>query len=334
MVCGCSFMIMVRQTESSVQKIIGPLRHWMPLLALLCVTMCAWDVSATTPEIVDIAETPPALQPPQITVNIAARRLYLYDERATLVKTYPVAVGSPRYRTPMRTQALRTIVWNAWWMPPPSPWAQHAKPTPPGKNNPLGNIKMPIGASLMLHGTNKPRSIGTAASHGCIRMFTQDAWELARWLQSHSRAPHSEALFKEYESSPQRSVSVQLGAAIPVDLVYDYVEIRADQLHVYHDIYARIGNKWAHIMQTLAAHGYAADSIDQAALQKRLKDAKFRETVLWVCKVHRLMSSNHTRPAPRIMLTIPVLFLVLAATALPIEFRPLGEAQMGFEVDD
>jgi hypothetical protein len=34
------------------------------------------------------------------------------------------------------------------------------------------------------------------------------------------------------------------------------------------------------------------------------------------------------------MLTIPVLFLVLAATALPIEFRPLGEAQMGFEVDD
>jgi hypothetical protein len=31
---------------------------------------------------------------------------------------------------------------------------------------------------------------------------------------------------------------------------------------------------------------------------------------------------------------MPVLFLVLAATALPIEFRPLGEAQMSFEVDD
>jgi len=46
-----------------------------------------------------------------------------------------------------------------------------------------------------------------------------------------------------------------------VDLVYDYVEIRADQLHVYHDIYARIGNKWAHIMQTLAAHGSAATAL-------------------------------------------------------------------------
>ena len=270
-----------------MQKILGHLRHWMPLLALFCVTMCAWDVSATTPEVVHTADTPTTLQPPRITVNIAARRLYLYDERAALVKTYPVAVGSPRYRTPNRAQALRTIVWNAWWMPPPSPWAQHDKPTPPGKNNPLGNIKMPIGASLMLHGTNKPRSIGTAASHGCIRMFTQDAWELARWLQSHSTTPQSDAMFKEYESNRQRSFSVQLGSTIPVDLVYDYVEIRADQLHVYHDIYARIGDKWAHIMQTLGAHGYAADSIDQAALQKRLTDAKFRDVVIALTEIRR-----------------------------------------------
>jgi len=280
-------MIMVRQTESSVQKIIGHLRHWIPFLALFYVTMCAWDVSATTPEVVHTAETPTTLQPPRITVNIAARRLYLYDERAALVKTYPVAVGSPRYRTPIRAQAMRTIVWNAWWMPPPSPWAQHDKPTPPGKNNPLGNIKMPIGASLMLHGTNKPRSIGTAASHGCIRLFTQDAWELARWLQSHSTTPHSEALFTAYASNRHRSVSVQLGTPIPVDLVYDYVEIRADQLHVYHDIYAHIGNKWAHIIQTLAAHGYAADSIDQAALQQRLKDAKFRDVVIPLSDIRR-----------------------------------------------
>jgi len=80
---------------------------------------------------------------------------------------------------------------------------------------------------------------------------------------------------------------VQLGSTIPVALVYDYVEIRADQLHVYHDIYARVGNKWAHIMQTLAAHGYAADSIDQAALQKRLKDAKFRDVVIALTDIRR-----------------------------------------------
>src|SRR5215510_12835175 len=288
MVFGSSLLIIVRQTESSVQKILVPLRPWMPLLALLCVTMCAWDVSATSPEVVHTAETSPTLQPPSITVNIAARRLYLYDEHAALVKTYPVAVGSPRYRTPIRAQALRTIVWNAWWRPPPSPWAQHAKPTPPGEHHPLGNIKMPIGASLMLHGTNQPRSIGTAASHGCIRLFTQDAWELARWLQkSHSTAPQSEALFEAYARHRHRSVSVPLGATIPMDLVYDYVEIRADQLHVYHDIYSRIGDKWAHILQTLAAHGYAANSIDQAALQRRLTDAKFRDVVIALTEMRR-----------------------------------------------
>jgi VanZ family protein len=47
-----------------------------------------------------------------------------------------------------------------------------------------------------------------------------------------------------------------------------------------------------------------------------------------------LMSSNSTRPAARMMLTVPVIFLVLAATAIPIEFRPLGEAPMSFEFDD
>ena len=40
-------------------------------------------------------------------------------------------------------------------------------------------------------------------------------------------------------------------------------------------------------MQTLAAHGYAADSIDQAALQKRLKDAKFRDVVIALTDIRR-----------------------------------------------
>ncbi len=39
-------------------------------------------------------------------------------------------------------------------------------------------------------------------------------------------------------------------------------------------------------------------------------------------------------PAPRIALAVPVIFLILAATAIPIEFRSLGEAQMVFEVSD
>ena len=71
-----------------MQTIIVHLRHWMPLLVLLGVTVCAWEVSATPPEAVRTADTQPTLQTPKMTVNIAARRLYLYDEDAALVKTY------------------------------------------------------------------------------------------------------------------------------------------------------------------------------------------------------------------------------------------------------
>ena len=46
------------------------------------------------------------------------------------------------------------------------------------------------------------------------------------------------------------------------------------------------------------------------------------------------MPSSNSRPADRIMLTVPVIFLVLAATAIPIEFRALGVAKFEFRVDN
>ena len=46
------------------------------------------------------------------------------------------------------------------------------------------------------------------------------------------------------------------------------------------------------------------------------------------------MPSDRVRSADHIVLTAPVIFLVLAATAIPIEFRPLKEAELSFSVDD
>jgi lipoprotein-anchoring transpeptidase ErfK/SrfK len=36
-----------------------------------------------------------------------------------------------------------------------------------------------------IHGTNSPGSIGSAASHGCLRMRTKDAKALARRISKH-----------------------------------------------------------------------------------------------------------------------------------------------------
>ena len=46
------------------------------------------------------------------------------------------------------------------------------------------------------------------------------------------------------------------------------------------------------------------------------------------------MPSDRVRSAGHIVLTAPVIFLVLAATAIPIELRPLKEAELSFSVDD
>jgi hypothetical protein len=47
----------------------------------------------------------------------------------------------------------------------------------PGPNNPLGPAKLRTNAGgglILLHGTNRPDSIGTNASHGCIRHLNSD----------------------------------------------------------------------------------------------------------------------------------------------------------------
>src|SRR5687767_8534783 len=66
---------------------------------------------------------------PKIFINIAARKLSLF-EGSTLVKTYPIAVGSPGHKTPVGEREMKQIVWNPWWLPPDSPWAAGAKDTP------------------------------------------------------------------------------------------------------------------------------------------------------------------------------------------------------------
>jgi hypothetical protein len=46
---------------------------------------------------------------------------------------------------------------------------------PPGPDNPLGAYAMHLGwKSYLIHGTNKPDSIGRAVSHGCMRMYPED----------------------------------------------------------------------------------------------------------------------------------------------------------------
>jgi lipoprotein-anchoring transpeptidase ErfK/SrfK/methionine-rich copper-binding protein CopC len=113
-----------------------------------------------------------------IIIDRSERKLYLYDGD-TLVKTYRVAVGQPQYPTPTGSYRIINKTRNPTWTPPPSPWADGLEPVPPGPDNPLGTRWMGLSAPHVgIHGTYASSSIGTAASHGCIRMHVRDAEDL------------------------------------------------------------------------------------------------------------------------------------------------------------
>jgi hypothetical protein len=213
-------------------------------------------------------------------INLPARRLFLY-EKGELLKTYPVAVGSNRYRTPIGPRYLANITWNPWWYPPPSDWAKDEKPTPPGPGNPLGRVKMSLGGDIFLHATNKEYTVGTPASHGCMRMKGKDAVELAWFFQTRFTDDADESLRGRYDAHRGDSFFVPLKEKIPVDVIYERVTVQEDQVVVHPDIYARVGNLETQVLERLYSIGIQPWEVDPMKLAelKRLPNSTSVEIV-------------------------------------------------------
>jgi lipoprotein-anchoring transpeptidase ErfK/SrfK len=122
--------------------------------------------------------------PIKLEVSLSARELRVVEDGSTIV-TYGVAVGRRGHRTPTGTFRTGDIVWDPSWTPPPTDWAANKTYQPPGAAaNPMQAVKIYFQAPYyFIHGTNRPESIGEAASHGCIRMVPDDASALARRIE-------------------------------------------------------------------------------------------------------------------------------------------------------
>jgi lipoprotein-anchoring transpeptidase ErfK/SrfK len=106
----------------------------------------------------------------RIVVDLSDKRLQLI-RNGKAIKTYSVAIGQPAHPTPTGTYTITTLQVDPTWNPPDSPWAEGLGPIPPGPGNPLGTRWIGTSApAIGIHGTYADSSIGTAASHGCIRM--------------------------------------------------------------------------------------------------------------------------------------------------------------------
>jgi lipoprotein-anchoring transpeptidase ErfK/SrfK len=127
-----------------------------------------------------IVAMPAAFPAGDILVVNRERRLYLsLGEGRALV--YPVAIGKPG-RTFSGVVRVTRMARNPGWTPTPNIRREHPDLpayVPPGPNNPLGPRALYLGEGYYrIHGTNKPRSIGKAASNGCIRMHNRDVVHL------------------------------------------------------------------------------------------------------------------------------------------------------------
>jgi lipoprotein-anchoring transpeptidase ErfK/SrfK len=121
-----------------------------------------------------------AKYPAYIIIDRPGFTLRLYDH-LRLAHTYTIAVGRAGLETPPGLHHILDKQVNPAWHVPHSSWAGSlaGKVIPPGPDDPLVARWMAIdGQGDGIHGTNEPASIGSAASHGCIRMLIPDVIQL------------------------------------------------------------------------------------------------------------------------------------------------------------
>ena len=125
-----------------------------------------------------------------IVVNLAALRLYYFPRHKRgapqVVITHPVGIGRRGFVTPQGVTHVISHEKDPVWTVPHSILVEHAKegaPLPrvvgPGPENPLGNYALHLGwPGYLIHGTNKPVSVGWRVSHGCVHLFPEDIKQL------------------------------------------------------------------------------------------------------------------------------------------------------------
>jgi lipoprotein-anchoring transpeptidase ErfK/SrfK len=135
-------------------------------------------VSKTAPKVgvKDLAKKYPTV----VTVDRAGFTLRVY-KKLKLAQSFHVAVGQQGLETPAGLYHVQNKAIDPAWHVPNSPWAgKLAGQVIPGgaPNNPLKARWLGIFDGAGIHGTSDVGSLGSAASHGCIRMAVPDVMKV------------------------------------------------------------------------------------------------------------------------------------------------------------
>jgi lipoprotein-anchoring transpeptidase ErfK/SrfK len=117
--------------------------------------------------------------PAVIVVDRGAFTLHLYENLKER-KSYPIAVGRQGLETPAGLYKIQDKQVNPSWHVPNSAWAGSlaGQTIPPGPADPIKARWMGIYNGAGIHGTDELGSLGSAASHGCVRMAIPDVEDL------------------------------------------------------------------------------------------------------------------------------------------------------------
>jgi len=135
--------------------------------------------------------------PLTLRASLSERMLYVQRGDTTL-QTFSVAVGTDQYSTPLGAFRIKKIIWNPSWRPPPdSEWARGKAAKDPGDpRNPMKVVKIFFKEpDYYIHGTGDVESLGSAASHGCLRMDPEEVAALAKLIMEHGGQPREENWF-------------------------------------------------------------------------------------------------------------------------------------------
>jgi lipoprotein-anchoring transpeptidase ErfK/SrfK len=135
------------------------------------------SVHTTEPEV--STEQVASRYPSYLTLDRSTFTLRLWKD-LKLAKTYTVAVGMEGLETPEGLYSIQEKEENPVWHVPLSDWAGDlaGETIPPGPSNPIKARWMAIYEGAGIHGTEETESLGSAASHGCVRMAIPDVEEL------------------------------------------------------------------------------------------------------------------------------------------------------------
>jgi lipoprotein-anchoring transpeptidase ErfK/SrfK len=162
----------------SLGRIIGKIRVGTAFVAGLAVWAAAGEAGAR--EFVAFPQTYPA---GTIIIKQSERKLYFTTGAGTAVR-YPIAIGRAGKAWQGETFVQGKFVSPAW----SAPWVVLREHPALSRVIPGGSARNPMGAAAItlnlsevaIHGTsaNMRRSVGTAASYGCIRMNNEDVVDL------------------------------------------------------------------------------------------------------------------------------------------------------------